>query len=75
MFEKKGYIVVEKTKADEEKLMDAALEAGADDMRDDGDNWEILTAPDAFEAVREAVKSLGIEPASAPGRRCCRRTT
>jgi YebC/PmpR family DNA-binding regulatory protein len=65
MFEKKGYIVVEKTAADEEKLLNTALEAGADDMRDDGDNWEILTAPAAFEAVRDAVKSLGIEPASA----------
>jgi YebC/PmpR family DNA-binding regulatory protein len=65
MFEKKGYIVVEKAAADEEKLLNTSLEAGADDMRDDGDNWEILTAPPAFEAVRDAVKSLGVEPASA----------
>jgi YebC/PmpR family DNA-binding regulatory protein len=65
MFEKKGYIVVEKHAADEEKLLNTSLEAGADDMRDDGDNWEILTAPPAFEAVRDAVKSLGVEPASA----------
>jgi YebC/PmpR family DNA-binding regulatory protein len=65
MFDKKGYIVVEKSHADEEKLLNTALEAGADDMRDDGDNWEVLTAPAAFEAVRDAVKSLGIEPASA----------
>jgi YebC/PmpR family DNA-binding regulatory protein len=65
MFHKKGYIVVEKSKADEEKLMGAVLEAGADDLRDDGDNWEVLSAPDVFPAVREAVKQLGIEPASA----------
>ena len=65
MFHKKGYIVVEKSKADEEKLMSAVLEAGADDLRDDDDNWEVLTAPEAFPAVREAVKQLGIEPASA----------
>jgi len=65
MFHKKGYIVVEKSKADEEKLMSAVLEAGADDLRDDGDNWEVLSAPDVFPAVREAVKQLGIEPASA----------
>jgi transcriptional/translational regulatory protein YebC/TACO1 len=36
------YIVVEKSKADEEKLMSAVLEAGADDLRDDDDNWEVL---------------------------------
>ena len=43
MFNKKGYIVVEKSKADEEKLMAAVLDAGADDMQDDDDNWEVLT--------------------------------
>src|SRR5256714_9126731 len=65
MFAKKGYIVVEKSKADEEKLLAAVLDAGADDLQDDGDNWEVLSAPDAFVAVRDAVKQLGIEPASA----------
>jgi YebC/PmpR family DNA-binding regulatory protein len=65
MFEKKGYIVVEKSKAKEDTLMDAVLDAGADDMRDDDENWEIISAPNVFEAVREAVKKLGVEPASA----------
>jgi YebC/PmpR family DNA-binding regulatory protein len=65
MFNKKGYIVIEKTKADEEKLLGAVLDAGADDMQDDDDNWEVLTAPDLFPAVRDAIKGLGIEPASA----------
>jgi YebC/PmpR family DNA-binding regulatory protein len=65
MFSKKGYIVVEKSKADEEKLMAAVLDAGADDLKDDEDNWEVLSAPDAFQAVNEAVKALGIEPATA----------
>jgi YebC/PmpR family DNA-binding regulatory protein len=65
MFEKKGYIVIEKSKADEEKLLAAAIDAGADDMQDDDDNWEVLSAPGSFEAVREAVKALGIEPSSA----------
>jgi len=65
MFTKKGYIVIEKAKAQEDTLMDAVLDAGADDLRDDDDNWEVLTAPSAFEAVREAVKKLGVEPASA----------
>jgi len=68
MFSKKGYIVVDKAKAagvDEEKLMNAVLEAGADDFQDDGDNWEVYSAPESFTAVQEAVKQLGIEPTSA----------
>ena len=65
MFHKKGYIVIEKTKADEEKLMSAVLDAGADDLQDDESNWEVLSTPEAFPAVRDAVKQLGIEPASA----------
>ena len=65
MFHKKGYIVIDKTKADEEKLMAAVLEAGADDLQDDEDNWEVFSTPDAFPAVNDAVKALGIEPATA----------
>jgi len=67
MFTRKGQVVVEKAGggADEEKLLNAVLEAGGDDMNDDGDTWEIMCAPDTFETVRDAVKALGIEPASA----------
>jgi YebC/PmpR family DNA-binding regulatory protein len=65
MFAKKGYIVIEKSKADEETLMSAALDAGADDMRDDEDNWEVMCAPDLFPTVLDAVKALGIEPGAA----------
>ena len=65
MFHKKGYIVVEKSKADEEKLMSVVLDAGADDLIDDEDNWEVFSTPDVFPAVNEAVKGLGIEPATA----------
>ena len=65
MFAKKGYIVVEKAAADEEKLLNAALDAGAEDVRDDGDTWEVLSEPSKFEAVRDAVKALGIEPGTA----------
>ena len=65
MFHKRGQIVVEKSKADEEALMNAVLEAGADDMNDDGEAWEIVSAPDAHAAVLEAVKALGVEPVSA----------
>ena len=65
MFNRKGQIVVEKANAEEEALLNAALEAGADDMNDDGSVWEIICAPEKFEAVRDAVKALGIEPAGA----------
>ena len=66
MFDKKGYIVVDKGHGrDEEKLMAAALDAGADDLHDDGDNWEVFSAPDVFQPVHEAVKQLGIEPGAA----------
>src|SRR5207244_2926131 len=57
--------LIAEAKADEEKLLNAALDAGADDMNDDGSAWEIVTSPETFEAVRDAVKKLGIEPASA----------
>jgi len=65
LFEKKGYIVVSKAKANEEALMNAALDAGADDMRDDGDSWEVLSAPDVYQMVLDAVKGLGVEPDAA----------
>jgi YebC/PmpR family DNA-binding regulatory protein len=68
MFHKKGYIVIDKTKTagnDEEKVMNAVLEAGADDFQDDGENWEVYSVPESFVAVNEAVKALGIEPTSA----------
>jgi YebC/PmpR family DNA-binding regulatory protein len=65
MFTKRGQIFVDKTKADEETLMAVVLEAGADDMADDGETWEVLTAPDAFPPVREAVEAKGIETVSA----------
>src|SRR6202047_3698213 len=53
MFAKKGYIVIEKTKADEEKLLSVVLDAGADDLQDDEDNWEVLSTPEAFPAGRD----------------------
>ena len=65
MFEKKGYIVIEKAKASEDALLNAALDAGADDLRDDDENWEVVSAPDAFPAVKDAVEKLGIETVSA----------
>ena len=65
MFDKKGYIVVDKEAKPEEELFEIALEAGADDMQDDGGSFEILTTPENFEAVSEALKSAGIEPQAA----------
>jgi YebC/PmpR family DNA-binding regulatory protein len=65
MFSRKGQIFVEKGNIDEDKLLAAALDAGADDMSDDDSGWEIVCAPERFEAVRDAVKALGVEPASA----------
>ena len=62
MFEKKGYIVIEKAAKSEEELFELAIEAGADDLRDDEDNFEIITSPDAFDAVLTAIKAAGIEP-------------
>jgi len=65
LFDKKGYIVVDKAAKSEEELFELAIEAGADDLRDDEDNFEILTSPDAFDAVLTAVKGAGIEPQAA----------
>ena len=62
LFEKKGYIVVDKTAKPEEELFDIAIESGADDVRDDEDNVEIITSPENFESVQSAIKSAGIEP-------------
>ncbi len=64
MFHKKGDIIIPKAAAKEDDLMNIVLEAGGEDLNDDGDNWEILTAPSAYEAVLEAVKKAGIAPAS-----------
>src|SRR5882762_6667036 len=56
MFDKKGYIVVEKAASAEDALFDLAIEAGADDLRDDEENYEIITAPENFENVLSAIK-------------------
>jgi YebC/PmpR family DNA-binding regulatory protein len=65
MFHRKGDIVVPKDKADEEKMMGIVLDAGAEDLRDDGSAWEVTTPPEAMERVREALVTAGITPASA----------
>ena len=62
MFEKKGYIVVAKDAKPEDELFEIVTDAGAEDLRDDEDNFEVITAPDDFDTVLEAVKKAGIEP-------------
>ncbi|HOC05821.1 MAG TPA: YebC/PmpR family DNA-binding transcriptional regulator [Bacillota bacterium] len=65
MFKRKGLILVEGGNVDEDELMLVALEAGAEDVREEGQGWEIVTSPDDFEAVKNAVEGLGITPAAA----------
>jgi YebC/PmpR family DNA-binding regulatory protein len=60
MFDKKGWIPVEKSNADEDALMEAALEAGAEDIRDEEDVFEVITPPEAFEDVKAALDAAQI---------------
>ena len=64
MFKRMGYIDVEKSKASEDILMDVALAAGADDLKDDGSNFEIIMSPESYEAVVVALKKNEIEIAA-----------
>jgi len=61
MFTKKGVIAVSKDAADEDKLTGIVLDAGGEDLNDEGDTWEIITDPGAYEAVAQAVRDAGIE--------------
>jgi YebC/PmpR family DNA-binding regulatory protein len=65
MFERKSQILIELDKTTEDQLMDIVLEAGADDMRSDGGHWEVLSRPEAHEAVLEAIHKAGILTVSA----------
>ena len=66
MFARKGLIQVEKNRApDEERLLEIALEAGADDLTDAESTWDITTDPTSFAAVRDAISAAGIEMISA----------
>ncbi|MFA9454522.1 MAG: YebC/PmpR family DNA-binding transcriptional regulator [Candidatus Aminicenantaceae bacterium] len=61
IFQRQGYIVVEQSRASEDTLMDIILEAGADDLKEDGSNYEIFTSPENYEAVDKALKDNNIE--------------
>ena len=65
MFSKKGVILVSKEDASEETLMDVALEAGAEDIKTSAEGFEVVTAPDTFEAVKAALEGKNIKLASA----------
>jgi YebC/PmpR family DNA-binding regulatory protein len=66
MFQRKGVILVEKDAAPEEdRLLEVALETGAEDLNDEESHWEIVTEPSAFRDVRKALEDAGVRPASA----------
>ena len=60
MFHNKGYIVIKKSAVNEDRLMETAIEAGAEDVRDDGENFEVITTPTDFEAVKAAIEQATI---------------
>ncbi|HEY3353345.1 MAG TPA: YebC/PmpR family DNA-binding transcriptional regulator [Polyangia bacterium] len=64
MFKKQGLILLDKT-VPEDQLMEVALEAGAEDVRDTGDAWEVATDPKSFEEVKAGLEKAGLKPLSA----------
>ena len=64
MFNKKGQIIIDSTSKSEDEMMEIALEAGAEDMQNDGESYQVLTAPEDFLTVLDAIKNKGIEPIS-----------
>ena len=65
MFERKSQILLPQEKAGEDQLMSIVLDAGADDLRNDGESWEVLSPPEAHEEVLQALGKAGLTPTSA----------
>jgi len=65
LFKPKGYIAVASSKITEDKLMEIALDAGADDIKTEGDMFEVYTTQNAYDPVLKAIKAAGVEPDSA----------
>ena len=65
LFAKQGHLIVEQDGVDEDAFMTAVIDAGADDIQEDDEHWEVVTSPETYDSVLEAVKQAGIEPASA----------
>jgi YebC/PmpR family DNA-binding regulatory protein len=64
MFERKGVFLIPAAKATEEKLMEVALEAGADDLKQEGETWQVTCPADCYAAVGDALSAAGLEPES-----------
>ncbi len=65
MFERRSQILIEHEKVTEDRLMEIALEAGAEDLRDDGSQWDVVSPSEAHDKVLEAIQKAGIETVSA----------
>ena len=65
LFAKQGHLIVEQDGVDEDAFMTAVIDGGADDIQEEDDHWEVVTSPETYDSVLEAVKQAGIEPASA----------
>jgi len=65
MFKKRGVITIDRSTVDEDRLMEVALESGADDVTGDADTFQVLSAPDSFSAARDAIEKAGITIANA----------
>lgn len=65
MFDRKSQIVIDKEKAGEDQMMELVLESGAEDLRDDGDTWAIISAPEAHTQVLGAIEKAGFTPVEA----------
>jgi YebC/PmpR family DNA-binding regulatory protein len=64
MFQKKGAILIDHNSVEEDRIMELAIEAGAEDVTGDGESWEVVTAPEDFNAVLDAIRAAGISPLS-----------
>lgn len=62
LFKQRGFLAISQEKVSEERLMEIALEAGADDIQSADDNWEVYTPPNAYEPVLGALRQAGLEP-------------
>ena len=62
MFKPRGYIAIAKNKVSEDRLMEIALDAGADDIQAASDAWEVYTPPGSHESVLDAIKKAGLSP-------------
>jgi YebC/PmpR family DNA-binding regulatory protein len=65
IFHKKGYIVIDRSARSKDEVEELAIELGAEDVQEDAETWEVLTAPEDFETVRDGIVAAGIEPVSA----------